>query len=75
MINRAPSPSPMHQKEIESIRGYYTVHLRWIIRDTAAHADYLRRTQPSDLDWETEAAEYEESVKLAKDELARRGEL
>jgi hypothetical protein len=65
----------MTSTEIAAIRRLDTWRLLWIIRDNPAYIASLRRTHPTDIDWEAEIALYEEEIRIAEDELARRGEL
>jgi hypothetical protein len=65
----------MTPTETAAIRRLDTWRLVWIIRDNPTYIASLRRTHPADTDWEAEIALYEEEIRIAKDELARRGEL
>jgi hypothetical protein len=64
----------MTPTEIAAIRSLDTWRLVWIIHDNPAYIASLHRTHPTDTDWQAECALYEEEIRIAKDELARRGE-
>jgi hypothetical protein len=65
----------MTPTETAAIRRLDSWRLLWIIRDNPTYVASLRRTHPTDTDWQAECALYEEEIRIAKDELARRGEL
>jgi hypothetical protein len=65
----------MTPAETAAIRRLDSWRLLWIIRDNPAYIASLRRTHPTDTDWQAECSLYEEEIRIAKDELGRRGEL